>query len=136
MPSHPLAQSLDRILADVALGSFHTRSATESASARPTRSEIRPVGVRERERSAQEGVTAWGAPDPPSRVVMCPSSRGGGQANKPRAWMSRPARQPTTVPLMRMNWRSRPTNSSMRSLASSASQRSTVVVMTLASSWP
>ena len=25
------------------------------------------------------------------------------------AWMTRPARAPTTVPLMRMNWRSRPT---------------------------
>ena len=51
-------------------------------------------------------------------------------------WIARPARAPTTVPLIRMNCRSRPTKSSIRSLASSASQRSTVTEMTSASSSP
>ena len=40
-----------------------------------------------------------------------------------------PTRAPTTVPLTRMNCRSRPTCSSRRRLVSSASQRSTVVEM-------
>src|SRR5258708_3047050 len=35
--------------------------------------------------------------------------------------MTRPTRPPTTVPLMRMNWRSRPTASSIPLLASSGS---------------
>ena len=47
-----------------------------------------------------------------------------------------PPAQPTTVPLIRMNCRSRPTCSSIRRLASSASQRSIVSVMIAVISTP
>src|SRR6202035_1270766 len=50
--------------------------------------------------------------------------------------MIRPASEPTTVPLMRINCRSRPTCSSMRRLASSASQRSIVSVIIAVISTP
>ena len=46
--------------------------------------------------------------------------------------MTRPTRPPTTVPLIRMNCRSRPTCSSIRSAASLPSQRFTVVEITVA----
>jgi len=46
-------------------------------------------------------------------------------------WMARPASEPTTVPLMRMNCRSRPTCSSTLREVSSPSQRSTVSVMSV-----
>ena len=52
------------------------------------------------------------------------------------AWISTPTRPPTTVPLMRMNCRSRPTCSSMRRAASRPSHRSTVWVITAVSSAP
>ncbi len=42
------------------------------------------------------------------------------------AWISSPARAPTTVPLIRMNCRSRPTLASILRDASSASQLATV----------
>ena len=58
-----------------------------------------------------------------------------GQRNSSdNVWMARPARPPTTVPLMRMNWRSRPTCSSMRRPVSAASQRSTVEEISSATS--
>ena len=44
----------------------------------------------------------------------------------PTAWMATPARLPTTVPLIRMNCRSRPTAASMRVDASRGSQPATV----------
>ena len=43
-------------------------------------------------------------------------------------WRARPARPPTTVPLMRMNWRSGPSSSSRRSAVSSPSQRAIVLL--------
>ena len=52
----------------------------------------------------------------------------------PTAWMIKPASPPTTVPLMRMNWRSRPTCSSIRRAVSRPSQRWTVVAMRSATS--
>ena len=52
----------------------------------------------------------------------------------PTEWIARPASPPTTVPLMRMNCRSRPTCSSMRRDVSALSQRSTVVAMRSATS--
>ena len=48
------------------------------------------------------------------------------------AWISRPARAPTTVPLMRMYWRSGPSSSSSRRDVSSASQRAIVPLTRLA----
>ena len=55
-----------------------------------------------------------------------------GQSSSDSAWMSTPARPPTTVPLIRMNWRSRPTCNSIRSAVSWPSQRFTVAEMTVA----
>ena len=42
------------------------------------------------------------------------------------AWIATPTRPPTSVPLIRMNWRSRPTAPSIRSVTVRASQRRTV----------
>src|SRR3954465_4445965 len=50
--------------------------------------------------------------------------------------MTRPTRPPTTVPLILMNWRSRPTCSSMRSAASRPSHFSIVWVITAVTSSP
>src|SRR5690349_20733885 len=52
------------------------------------------------------------------------------------AWISMPIRPPTSVPLMRMNGRSRPTCSSTRSAVSLPTQRSTVSLMMRVSSVP
>src|SRR5207249_5973400 len=54
----------------------------------------------------------------------------------PTAWMTSPARPPTTVPLIRMNCRSRPSSSSRRREVSSPSQRAMVPLTSCArSSW-
>src|SRR6478736_1026430 len=53
------------------------------------------------------------------------------QSTSETAWMATPTSPPTTVPLMRMNCRSRPTCSSILRAASWPSQRSIVVVMTV-----
>ena len=52
------------------------------------------------------------------------------------AWITTPTRPPTTVPLIRMNCRSRPTCSSIRRAASRPSQRSMVWVITAVTSAP
>lgn len=49
-----------------------------------------------------------------------------------RAWITSPTIAPTRVPLIRMNWRSRPTCSSIRSAASLPSHRSMVCEITAA----
>src|SRR5674536_275977 len=51
-----------------------------------------------------------------------------------RAWMTIPASAPTTVPLIRMNCRSRPTCRSTLRAVSGASHRLTVSLLTVASS--
>ena len=51
------------------------------------------------------------------------------------AWIATPASPPTTVPLIRMNCRSRPTCSSMRSAVSFPSHRLTVAEMIVAKKW-
>lgn len=58
------------------------------------------------------------------------------QISADAAWIAMPARPPTTVPLMRMNCRSRPTCSSMRSAVSLPSHRLTVAEMIVATSLP
>lgn len=58
------------------------------------------------------------------------------QSSDDAAWIAMPANPPTTVPLMRMNCRSRPTCSSMRSAVSLPSHRLTVAEMMVATSLP
>ena len=62
----------------------------------------------------------------PTVAIGAGSSEEPQKNTSPMVWMARPARPPTSVPLIRMNWRSRPTCSSILRLVASASQRSTV----------
>ena len=77
------------------------------------------VGGRERRPGRRPGLAR-------RPVQSAPHLTAAGQNRWVAAWITRPARPPTTVPLMRMYCRSRPTCSSIRRLASSASQRATV----------
>ena len=74
----------------------------------------------------------------PGVVHMFSTSDDGriGQNRCETVWIVRPTSPPTTVPLMRMNCRSRPTCSSMRSAVSLPSHRFTVTEMTVAISVP
>ena len=76
--------------------------------------------VRRGQRSSAGAAATGQRPPPP------PSSSEGQASSTATPWMASPARAPTTVPLMRMNCRSRPTAASMRADASRGSQPATV----------
>src|SRR5664279_6440288 len=69
------------------------------------------------------------------RGIEPPLASGGHSSDVDRAWMTSPASAPTTVPLIRMNCRSRPTCSSTLRAVSGASHRLTVSLITVVTTY-
>ena len=114
---------------------------------RPRAGPAAPLGVRRhrRHRGRAVGRAVAGAPHRAAHPAQPVGRRGavgrlrtrpGAQLMSwPTVWITRPARPPTTVPLMRMNCRSRPICCSMRVEVSWASHLRTVDEMRSATSW-